>query len=130
MDAEQKKARAVLEGELASLKDVQQESKNQGHQEEFMRWCDDRTRQLERGIQRQQDVIEKYEKAIQSWGDGLQDDDHIGEERQRCDQQDAMKQEDLHRLEERYDLLQQQLKAAQMELSQQGVKIIEASRCI
>ena len=118
MDAERKKGRAVLEGELAP-KDAQRESKNQGDQEELMRWCDDRTKQLERGIQRQQEVVEKYEKAIQSWGDG-----------QRCDQQDAVKQEDLHLLEEQYELLQQQLEAAQMELVQQGVKILEAGRCI
>jgi len=79
---------------------------DQGYQE-LMRRCDDRIKQLEEGIQFQEDVIEQYQRVVAG-----QD---IGVELLGCD---AMKQEDQHCLEDRYQLLLQQLTVAQKELLQ------------
>jgi len=96
MDAEWTNAHVVLRKEL--LKGVQRPP-DQGYQE-LMKRTDDRIKRLEKDIQLQQCAIEQL---------GTSQDDHIGELQ-------AMEQEDLHRLDERYQLLQQQLTVAQKEL--------------
>ena len=106
-DQEKKDAHVMLQKEpelFDSGGGLQTRLEDQEKTAAVMKRCDNRITALKKAAQRQQCVIEEYEKAIQSG------------ELQGCGQQDVGKQADLPRLQEQYGLLQQQLKAVQMEL--------------